>query len=94
MPEYRFPAHHVHQSNLYGGQAAVARYKVKGLMVAHDLRVAARGRPGHHIVHHVGKGQGQVVGLSLAQHFCEVALEVHVQQQDFLALQNKTDSRL
>ncbi len=59
-------------------------------MVTHDLRVAARGRPGYHIVHHVGKGQGQVVGLSLAQHLGEVALGVCDQQQDFFALQRKT----
>jgi len=58
------------------------------------LRVAARGRPGHHIVHHVGKGQGEVVGLALAQHLGEVALGVHIQQQDFFTLQRKTGPRL
>jgi len=63
-------------------------------MVAHDLWVAARGCPGYHIVHHIGKGQGQVVGLALAQHFGKVALGAHVQQKNFFALQRKTSSQV
>ena len=59
-------------------------------MVAHDLRVVAGHRPGYHIAHDVGKGQGQVVGLALAQHLGKVALGVYVQQQDFLSVHGKT----
>ena len=90
LTQHRFPAHYVHQSYLYGGQAAVSRHKVKALMVAHDLRVVAGHCPGHNVVHGVGKGQGQVVGLALAQHLGQITLGVYVQQQDFLSFQRKT----
>ena len=59
-------------------------------MVLHDLRVAGRLFSGHHIAHDIGKGQGQVVGLALAQHLGQVALGVCVQHQDFLSFQRKT----
>ena len=49
-------------------------------MVVHDLRVAGRLFPGHHIAHDIGEGQGQVVGLALAQHLGQIPLGVCVQQ--------------
>jgi hypothetical protein len=59
-------------------------------MVVHDLRVVAGHCPGHNIVHGVGKGQGQVVGLALAQHFGQITLGVYVKQENFLSFQRKT----
>ena len=43
-----------------------------------------------HIIHGVDMGQGQVVGLTLAQHLGEVALGVYVQQLDFHSDQRKS----
>ena len=46
----------------------------------YDLRVVAGHRPGHNVVHGVGKGQGQVMGFALAQHLGEITLGVYVKQ--------------
>ena len=51
LPEYRFPAHHVHQPHIHGGQAAVSRHEVKTLSMVRDLRVVAEHRPGHHVIY-------------------------------------------
>ncbi len=90
LPQDCFPAHHVHQPHLHGGQAAVSRNKVKALMVVHDLRVVTGHCPSHNVVHGVGKGQGQVVGFALAQHFGQITLGVYVQQENFFPVQRKT----
>ena len=59
-------------------------------MVMHDLQVVVGHRPGHNVVHSVGKGQGQVMGLALAQHLGQIPLGVYAQHQDSLSLQRKT----
>ena len=93
-PKHRFTAHHIHQPYLHGGQTAVSWHKVKALMVVHDLRVVAGHCSRYYIVQDIGKGEGQIMGLALAQHLGEVALGVHIQQQDFLPLQREAGSQV
>ena len=58
-------------------------------MVVHDLRVVAGHCSRYYVVQDIGKGEGQIMGLALPQHLGEVALGVHIQQQDFLPLQRE-----
>ena len=54
----------------------------------------AEHRPGHHVAHSIGKGQGQVMRLSLAQHLGGFALRVYVHQQTFLSVHRKTSPQV
>ena len=85
-PQHRFPAHDVHKAHFHSRQGAVCRDKIKALMVAQDFRVAAVFRICHNVIQRVAKRYRQVVGLSLSQHFGEIALRVNINQQDIFSV--------
>ena len=94
LPQHRFSTHHIDQSNLDGGQAAVGRDKIKALRMMQDFRVPVCVDACYNVIHDIGKRQRHIMGLSLAQHFGQIALRVHVQQQNLFSVdgQSRTDT--
>ena len=62
--------------------------------MVHNFRASVPVGVAYDIVHDVAQGQGEVVGLALAQHFGEVALGGNVYQQDALSVHSQPSAQI
>ena len=90
LPQYRFPAHGIDQTDFHRRQTPVSGNKVESLMMLYDLWMIAAADTCYDIAHNIAQCQRQIIRLSQPQHFRKVSLGIYIHKQNLFAVCGQT----